>query len=88
VKLTEDEIAVEISRILTDWNPLGNAAAAIQDLNNYETEAFDILAAMDMYGCSVEQAVRSVLLEAFPMVGIDPEELKEYCRKIKAVLEM
>nr|NIO39637.1 hypothetical protein [Burkholderiales bacterium] len=46
MKLTEDEIAVEISRILTDWNPLGNAAAAIQDLNNYETEAFDILAAM------------------------------------------
>ncbi|OQA95656.1 MAG: hypothetical protein BWY22_02103 [Bacteroidetes bacterium ADurb.Bin217] len=33
----------KVKKILIEWNPLGNRAKEISDLNNYETEAIDIL---------------------------------------------
>jgi len=85
--MTDDEMAMKIGRILAEWNPLGDAADTINDLNDYETEAFDILAAMEMFGLSIERAVKSVLEEAF-LVELDPVELAEHCKQIKAALEM
>lgn len=37
--MTEDDKVLEISRILTEWNPLGARAATVEDFNDYETEA-------------------------------------------------
>ena len=42
-RVTEDEKIIEISKILTAWNPLGELAAAMKDLDNYQTEAVDIV---------------------------------------------
>jgi len=83
--MTEDEKAIEIGRILTEWNPLGDAAETVKDLNNYETEAFDILEAMGLFGDTLEKAVAEVLGQAF---NIDPEssELRGCCEKIRAAL--
>ena len=33
----------KVKEILTAWNPLGDRAEEIEDLNNYETEAVDII---------------------------------------------
>jgi len=33
----------KVKEILTAWNPLGDRAKEIKDLNNYETEAVDII---------------------------------------------
>ena len=51
-RMTEDEKIIEMSKILTAWNPLGERAAAMKDLNNYHTEAVDIISVIDLYGYS------------------------------------
>jgi hypothetical protein len=33
----------KVKKLLTEWNPLGDQANQILDLNNYDTEATDIL---------------------------------------------
>ena len=84
-RVTEDEKLTEISRILTAWNPLGQRAAATKDLDNYQTEAIDILSAVELHGYSPKRAVSEVLQQAF-LIDLEKTEL-DYCsRKIKAVL--
>ncbi len=83
--MTEDEKAIEIGKILTEWNPLGDGAAAVNDLNNYETEAMDILSVMELYGYSPMKAVSEVLQEAF-LIDLEEKELEHYSNRIKAVL--
>ena len=39
----------KVQKILTDWNPLGEHAMQITDLNNYEIEATDIV-----FHCNLE----------------------------------
>ena len=75
--VTEDKKNKAISRLLTEWNPLRASADAVKDLSNYETEASDILWAMDLHGDSLEKAVTSVLGEAF-LIELEPSELKDY----------
>ena len=41
-RVTEDEKIIEISKILTAWNPLGEHAAAMKDLDNYRLEILGI----------------------------------------------
>lgn len=38
-----EELIEKVKQILTEWNPLGDYASEVEDLNNYETEAIDIL---------------------------------------------
>ncbi len=83
--MTEDEKVAEIGEILTAWNPLGDAAAAVNDLNNYQTEAMDILSIIEMYGHSPKKAASAVLQEAF-LINLDETELDHYSRKIQAIL--
>ncbi|QTD37658.1 DUF1871 family protein [Polaribacter batillariae] len=40
--MNKEHIA-KVKILLTEWNPLGDRATQISDLNNYETEAIDIL---------------------------------------------
>ena len=63
--MNEDDKVQEISQILSEWNPLGTRVAGVSDLNDYETEAYDILWAMDLHGDSVKKAVATVLQQAF-----------------------
>lgn len=83
--MTEDEKIIEISKILTAWNPLGERAAAMKDLDNYQTEAIDILSVMELYGYSPKKAVSEVIQEAF-LIDLEKTELDLYSSKIKAVL--
>lgn len=84
-RVTEDERISEISRILTAWNPLGQRAAAVKDLNNYQTEAIDILSVVELHGYSPKRAVSAVLQQAF-LIDLEKTELDHFSRKIKAVL--
>lgn len=61
----KDEDIAAISKILTEWNPLGDLADQTRDLEVYRYEAMDILSVIDDYGLSVERAVSNVLTEAF-----------------------
>ena len=83
--MTEDEKVIEIGKILTEWNPLGDAAAAVNDLNNYQTEANDIMSVMELYGYSPKKAVSEVLQEAF-LIDLEEKELEHYSNRITVVL--
>ena len=43
----EDEILNKVKKVLNDWNPLGEYASKTHDLNEYETEANEILFYID-----------------------------------------
>lgn len=83
--MTKDKRTIEISRILTAWNPLGERAGAIKDLDNYQTEAMDILSVIELYGYSPKKATSEVLQEAF-LIDLKKTELDHYSRKIQAIL--
>ena len=84
--MTEDEKIIEISKILTAWNPLGELAAGMKDLDNYQTEAVDIMSVINLYGYSPKKAVLEIIREAF-LIDLEKTELDHYSSKIKAVLE-
>ncbi len=83
--MTEDEKVIEIGKILTAWNPLRDHAAAVNDLNNYQTEAIDIMSVMELYGYSPKKAVSEVLQEAF-LIDLDKKELEHYSNKVEDFL--
>jgi hypothetical protein len=84
--VTENEKIIEISKILTAWNPLGERAAAVKNLDNYQTEAVDIMSVITLYGYSPKKAVSEIIRDAF-LIDLEKTELDHYSSKIKAVLE-
>jgi len=54
-------------KVLSGWNPLGERAAAVNDLDNYRTEATDILFHFDLGGSerSATKIVQDVISQAF-----------------------
>jgi hypothetical protein len=57
----------EVAKILIEWNPLGDDAKKIKDLNGYRTEAMDIISGLTIYKnrMSAENIIREVLNQAF-----------------------
>lgn len=84
--MNEDHIN-KIKQILTDWNPLGEKASQIEDLENYETEAIDILFYIDRKTSTdrINRIMTQVLSEAFG-VYVELAESKKYARKIRAII--
>ena len=76
-----------VAKILSDWNPLGDKAGTVQDLNGYRTEAIDIISVsgLPMLGDSVESAVRTVLNQAFDL-SLSVEDCAESATKIASIL--
>ncbi|MFT5658177.1 MAG: hypothetical protein ACI9KN_001456 [Gammaproteobacteria bacterium] len=63
----EDYEVSEVAKILSEWNPLGDEAKYVQDLDGYKTESIDILFQIKMSKgrAGVEKSVMEVLNEAF-----------------------
>ena len=63
----EDYEISEVAKILNEWNPLGDDAAKVQDLDGYKTESIDMLFHIKMSNgkAGVEKVVMQVLNEAF-----------------------
>jgi len=63
----EDYEIEEVAKTLTEWNPLGDDAKKIKDLNGYRTEAIDIIFSLQVYKnrTSAENIVMKVLNQAF-----------------------
>jgi len=90
----EDQKTEEIKTILTDWNPLGSKAAQVEDLNDYEAEANDIIFfiddGLDFPKVGNEQKritkiVKEILNEAFNL-WLTEEDCKEPSIKIMNVV--
>jgi len=84
--MNEDHIN-KIKQILTDWNPLGEKASQIEDLENYETEAIDILFYIDKKTSTdrINRIMTQVLSEAFG-VYVELGESKKYAKKIRIII--
>jgi len=84
--MEEKEIA-EVAAILARWNPLGEAAADVPDLEGYRIEAGDIIGAFDIFGraMKIETIVRDTLNQAFHL-SLTRAECAEPAKKILGVL--
>ena len=77
----EDYEVSEVAKILNEWNPLGDEAAYVQDLDGYKTESIDILFNVKMSNgrVGIEKTVMEVLNEAF-----DIELTRNECSAVAA----
>ena len=82
-----DEQIASVQSILNEWNPLGDMAATVKDLEGYHYEAIDILSTMAVSGYSVQNAVSTILEQAFNIM-LDESKLKHYSSKIEVALKL
>lgn len=84
--MNEDHIN-KVKQILTDWNPLGEKASQIEDLENYEIEAIDILFYIDKKTSTdrINRIMTQVLSEAFG-VYVELGESIKYAKKIRTII--
>ena len=83
-----DEKVEAVSKILSEWNPLGNAAKNISDLDEYRTEASDILFNIEMSfnkKINLTNILKIVLNQAFDL-NLTNEDCYEAAKKIKLIL--
>ncbi len=83
----EDYEISEVAKILNDWNPLGDYAANVQNLDGYKTESIDILFHINTSNgkASVENVVMQVLNEAFD-IELTKNECTDAAGKIFQIL--
>ena len=90
----EYEILNKVKHVLNDWNPLGEYASKINDINEYETEANDILFYIDFEITSkrpvevkkqIQKLVKDVLTQAFN-IDLTTEEWRIPAEKIYQIL--
>jgi hypothetical protein len=81
-----DEQMQRVMELLTQWNPLGDEASEIPDLDNYETEAVDILFHIYISGPGTNPAriVRDVLNEAFDL-SLSIDDCADIGKEIKKI---
>jgi len=83
VAIPEEKIRKTMD-LLTTWNPLGDKAKTIRDLDNYRTEAIDILFNLQVADPSANPAriVQKVLNQAFDL-SLSLEECADVGREIQ-----
>ena len=84
--MIEDEFIQKVMKILTDWNPLGSRASTISDLDNYRTEAIDILCHFDLNKTNTAIIVREVINQAFDL-SLSARDCAGVGRKIQELIK-
>ena len=68
----EEKKIQEVMNVITEWDPLCDEAFDIPDLDNYRTEAIDILFHIDFQNANTEEKVitllKNILNEAFDLI--------------------
>ncbi len=83
-----DEQHIEkVKLLLTEWNPLGEKASQISDLENYETEAIDILFYINKQSSTtyINKIMVDVLSQAFGM-DLEFAATIKYAEKIRKII--
>ncbi len=75
---------------MDEWNPLGDKASTINDLNGYRTEAIDILSTYEFFsglsGLTVQKAVKKVIEQAFD-ITVDENGLNNAAERISKIID-
>jgi len=84
----EEKQIQKVMKILSDWNPLGDLAVTIPDLDGYRTEAIDILFEIHLRSpnSNVLNIVRTVLNQAFDL-ELNKDECIEPAKQIYKILK-
>ncbi|MGD0820687.1 MAG: hypothetical protein ABSA71_08070 [Desulfomonilia bacterium] len=84
--MNEEQITA-VANVLAKWNPLGEGARNVADLNGYRVEASDIIFGLKVRGNSVkpELLVMEVLNQAFDL-SLTPQSCITPAQKIAAIL--
>jgi hypothetical protein len=84
--MNEEKITA-VASVLAQWNPLGEGARDVADLDGYRVEAADIIFGLKVRGNSVkpERLVMEVLNQAFDL-SLTPQSCIVPAQEIAAVL--
>jgi len=84
--MNEEHVAA-VADVLARWNPLGDEAKDVADLDGYLVEAADIIFALKTRGKSAkpERLVMTVLNQAFDLT-LDAQSCQAPAREIAAIL--
>jgi hypothetical protein len=82
-----EEHIQKVMQFLVAWNPLGDRVNSIEQLDDYRTEAIDILFHLSLNGPNASPAriVQDVLNEAFDL-SLSLEECMDVGRKISTLV--
>ncbi len=74
--MDEEKIA-QVAAVLSEWNPLGDRAQEVEELDGYRTEAIDIIFEIDLRSArsveAISRSIRQILNQAFDMSLYDAE---------------
>ena len=64
--MNEEQI-IEVAKVLEEWNPLGEKANTVEQLDGYRYEAIDIIATIKIVNGAdkVKKSIEQVLTQAF-----------------------
>ncbi len=87
--MMKEETIVQVAKVLETWNPLGEAANSVEQLDGYRTEAIDIISTTNIiFGRGkVERAVEGVLTQAFE-IELNSGELAQAAKEIGSILDL
>ena len=87
--MMKEETIVQVAKVLETWNPLGEAANSVEQLDGYRTEAIDIISTTNIiFGReNVERAVEGVLTQAFE-IELNSSELAQAAKEIGNLLDL
>lgn len=82
-----EEHITRLKALLTEWNPLGSRSSQIEDLDNYEIEAIDILSLIDKHNTvlQISKMINEVLSQAFK-IYVDPARCSVIAEQIHLML--
>ncbi len=86
--MNEEQI-VKVANILEEWNPLGEAANTVEQLDGYRHEAIDIISTIKIVNSPgiIKESIEQVLTQAFN-IDLDKGKLDETTNKIKNLLSL
>ncbi len=78
-----------VAQSLSHWNPLGDNAGQISDLDGYRTEAIDIISSLSFFkGKSpTSETINQVLSQAFGL-PLDEASVKNAAEEIESILSI
>jgi len=85
----KEEQIVKVASVLEEWNPLGDAANTVEQLDGYRYEAIDIISTINIANGPgiIKESIEQVLTQAFN-IDLDKDKLDETANKIKDLLSL
>ena len=84
-----EELIIQVANVLEEWNPLGEAANTVEQLDGYRYEAIDIISAIRIVNGpdKIKESIEQVLTQAFN-VDLNKIKLEEATKIIKDLLSL